>query len=196
MKQYGDEDFIFLIQEEAQEKELQEDHVNRIQDGYLVLHEEKILFQRRTLLEDKITMIAPVLFEPMPEYMAELKYPNTNRPDYILTNPQTTINLTFSLQNDRLAAEETQEARDAIQKLVLKLHPESKVIDSKTVEAGEISIAYFDFVTPALDSDIYNFMFLFSWKGRMLMGSFNCLQPDMHDWKEIFLQMLSSIEAL
>lgn len=195
MKQYGDEDFIYLIKEEAGGEEGAA-HENHIEDGYILLHDEKILFKEMPVSEDEFSMILPEMFEPMEKGLAELKYPSVNRPDFILTNPATTINLTFSHKADKMVEGQAGEAKDAIQKVIMKLHPESKVMESKVVQVDGRDIAYFDFVTPAIDTDIYNLMFFFSLKGTMLMGAFNCLKEDMGDWKGIAIQMLGSIRFL
>lgn len=193
MKQYGDEDFIFLIKEEAEADETKVLHENNIQNGYVILHDEKITFQEFPVIKGEFSMVLPEMFEPMPKNLAELKYQSANRPDIILTNPATTINLTFSYKTTKMREEETEVAKDAIQKVIMKLHPESSVIESKVIHLQNMNIAYFDFVTPAIDSDIYNFMFFFSLKERMMMGAFNCLEQDQYDWKELFIQMLESV---
>ena len=92
--------------------------------------------------------------------------------------------------------DQTDEVKNAIQEVVMRLHPASKVIDSTVIDALGHNIAYFDFVSAAIDTNVYNLMFFFSLRGTLLMGSFNCLQQDMEDWKEVFIQMLQSIKFL
>lgn len=195
MKEYGDEEFIYLIKEE-ESGEVDTDHVNQIQDGYIYIDDEQILFKETVVSEDEFSMILPVIFEPMPENLVEIKYPSVNRPDFILSNPETTINLNFSHKADSLANEEAEEFKNIIQEGILRMNPSSNVIDSSIIEVEQHNIAYFDFITPAVDTEIYNLMFFFSLEERLLMGSFNCIKQDMYDWKEIFIQMLQSIKYL
>lgn len=195
MKRYGDEDFIFLIQEEELANQ-EENHNNQIQDGFIILKEESISFQERPVSKYGFFMTLPVMFTPMQKEFVEIKYPNNNRPDYILSNPSTTINLTFAYKTYQMEPEKTEVNRDVIQELVMRGQRGGEVIESNTVTAGDIKISYFDFVTSAIDSDIYNLIFFFSLRGRMMMGAFNCLQPDQSDWKEVAIQMLESVRIL
>lgn len=195
MKQYGDEDFIYLIKEEEEIK-VEQEHINQITDGYIIIDDEKIFMENTPVSEDEFSMTLPVVFEPMDQSLAKIKYPSENRPDFILSNPETTITANFSHKRDLLDDDEVEEFKNIIQESIMKMYPSSKVIESNTIEVDGHKIAYFDFITPAIDSEIYNLMFFFSLKGRLLMGAFNCLKLDMFDWKDIFLQMLHSIQFL
>ena len=76
-----------------------------------------------------------------------------------------------------------------------RLHPSSEIIEKNTAEAENCRLAWFDFVTPAIDTDIYNIMFFTSLQGRLLMGGCNCLDEDKDVWKELFVQMLGTVRS-
>ena len=189
-KSYGDEHFIYLMDIEDNPP-----HENNISDGYIIIGEEKIPFERKSILNDRISILMPEAFDIMPKEMAEIKYPSMNRADEIYTNEETTINLSVSHKNDAAANEDISEVKDALQEVVMRLYPASSVIDSETIDASGVNIAYFDFSSTAIDMDIYNVIFFLSLDDRLVLGSFNCPWENMDEWKPVVLQMLGSVEV-
>jgi len=192
-KNFGDENFIYLMGENTDAE--QPKYETKITDGYVIMGEEKVLFGRKFLLDKKFSVIMPETFKLMTPAVAEIKYPSVNRPDFIYTNADTTVNFTFMHREDKASNEEIPEVKDALQPLVMKMYPASSVIESETLEAGGINISYYDFIAPALDMNIYTLTFMFSLEERVVLGGFNCPEADMDDWKPIFMQMLESIEV-
>jgi hypothetical protein len=148
---FGDEAFIYQMSIEDNPP-----HENNILDGYIFFNEEKIPFAKRLILNGRMSIIMPEVFIIMPKELAEIKYPSLNRPDEIYTNNETTINLSVSLKNDKASNEDIPVVKDKLEQAVMRIHAASRVIDSETMKVSGINIAYFDFVTPAIDMDIYN----------------------------------------
>ena len=191
-KNYGDEDFIYLMGNDGEVE--QPKYETDITDGYIVMGEEKVVFMRKFQLDRKFSVIMPEKFKLMSKDVAEIKYPSADRPEFIYTNEETTVNFTFSHREDEASNEEIPEVKDILQPLVMRLYPASSVIKSETLEAGGKNISYYDFIAPALDMNIYTLTFVFSLEGRIVLGGFNCPEADMDDWKPIFLQMMESLE--
>ena len=187
---FGDEKFIYRIGMKSKPV-----HINNILDGYIVIDNEKIPFKRRSVLKKRASVVLPEKFTIMSKDLAEAKYPSVHRPGEIYTNPETTIN--FSLTHTREAAtnEGIPETKDTIQQMVMRMHPASKVFDSDVLDVSGLQIGYFDFVTPALDMNVYNVTSVCSIDKRLVVGSFNCPHESMDDWKPLLLQMLHSIEV-
>lgn len=186
MKEYGDEGFINLI------RERQEEAVWDIKAGRVLVDGKNIIFREREVIKGKLWIWMPDEFGPLSKDLARLKYPNENRPDVIYTNKETTVNVTFSHKREKLKEGEEEEIRDYMKEVVRRVQPSSEMIEEGTVKSKEACLAWFDFVTPAIDADIYNLMFFSSLGGRLLIGSCNCLEADRGDWKELFLQMLGT----
>ena len=186
---YGDEKFIHHMG-----KEYNQPHENNIFEGYIIFNEERIVFQKRTVLDGRLSVLMPETFVIMPLELAEKKYPAIQRPDEIYTNSETTVNFCVSLKNDKATNEDIPRAKDVIQQAVMRMHSGSKVINSETIEVSDLNIAYFDFASAALDADIYNMMFFLSIDNRIVVGSFNCLWQNMDMWKPVVEQMFETVE--
>lgn len=187
---FGDEQFIRHMG-----REYNQPHENIILDGYIIIDEEKIAFARRTILESRLSVLMPESFVIMPLELAEKKYPAIQRPDEIYTNNETTVNFCVSLKNDKAANEDIPGAKDIIQQAVMRMHAGSKVINSETIDVSGINIAYFDFCSAAIDTDIYNMMFFLSVDNRIVVGSFNCPWQNMDVWKPVIEQIFETVEV-
>lgn len=192
MKRYGDEDLIFLMKLKAEEEEQREGSGNTIEDGWIWLNEERTPFVRQNLPIPGLSMILPEAFDEMPEELAMFKYPSGNRPSHIFSNQETTVSLTLTLKKDRLPEEKVEEAADSIRFLLGRLQPSAKFLGTERIEGKRIVFETFDFVTQAIDTDIYNRMFLASLRSRMLLGSLNCTGELSKEWEAVFRQMLAS----
>ncbi len=191
MKRYGDEDFIYLMNNmEDEDDEIETDLVR------IPLGRNEVVCKEIVVSDFKFTMLLPKDFQEMEKEKAKLKYPSEFRPQVILTNKEGTINLTFSRQNELLFDEQVEELRDAIKDIIMKDYNNTAIIESDIIKIEEKPVAYFDFISNAIDSNVYNVIFVFSLKFRVLQGAFNCLEEDMEYWKEVFKQMISTIKII
>jgi hypothetical protein len=194
MARYGDEELVSAMAQMEQEDQI--DQIpNDINNGYIVIEETRISFDEREIIDGKLYMTIPSDFELMPLELAKFKYPNENRPDIIFTNEEGSININFALTGDDLKNEEVEDAKNYLQEVMSKMNPSSKIISNSVIEE-ETRIGYFDFISPAIDGEIYNLMFLFSLDGEFVLGTFNCMDFDMAGWLEIAGQMIRSIRVI
>lgn len=190
MKKYGDEGFISML------REGQEDARNKdIRKGSVFAGDQELLFKEREILKSKLWIWLPDTFALLGKELLRIKYPNENRPDIVYTNPETTVNVSFSHKWEKLDAGQEGEVRDVIGQVIGKLYPTCSILSRESVQAGEHEAAWMDFVTPAMDTQIYNLMFFMQLKGRLLMGSCNCLAQDQEEWKDLFVQMLATVRT-
>lgn len=189
------EEIMEKIKETEQAEKQDIYHIeNDIHNGFIVVKYKKLDIVEKEPLDGAITMLMPAEFEIMEEALAEVKYPGEDKPDYIYTNEDTTVNLTFTLDDSgQLANEEVEEVKNVLAKQMQRLHPGSKIEDSQTIEAGEKNIGYFSFDIPLIDGNLYNVMFFMELGGQLLMGTFNCSIYQKKQWKPIIRQMLLTI---
>lgn len=190
MEKYGDEDFIQFL------KQSREESRNRnIKEGSVWIDGRDAVFHEREVIKKQLWMWMPDEFALMSQEMARLKYPNENRPEIIYTSEDSTVNITFSKKKEKLNPGEEEQVRDDIELLILRLYPSAGTIEKQTALAVQNRIAWFDFISPAIDMDVYNLMFFTSLKGTLLMGACNCLSGEQGHWKDVFLQMLASLRT-
>lgn len=197
MNNKTDSEEIMKILKEAKRGEEQEIHTmeNDIQNGFIVVKYKKFDVEEKEIMDGSLTMMMPYDFALMDEELATIKYPGEDRPDYIYSGKDTTVNLTFTIEESgQIDNEEVEEAKDILEKQIGRLYPSSKIEDSQTIQAGEKNISYFCFDVPLLDGKLYNLMFFMEHRGRLLMGAFNCSIHQKKQWKKVIPQMLMTIQ--
>lgn len=188
MKEYGDEEFIQLLREGLEDARNQD-----IRKGSVWVGGDEVLFTEREIMKKKLWMWLPQDFRLLGQERAERKYPDENGPDIIYTNPQTTVNVTFSPQT--LAGGYEKEICIFMERQIRESYPGSSILGIKTISAGELPIECLEFVVPAMDARIYNQMFFMPLDARLLIGNCNCLEQERDEWEEVFDQMQASIRV-
>ncbi|MCL1810053.1 MAG: hypothetical protein FWG42_09865 [Clostridiales bacterium] len=176
-KEYGDEEFICEIVGAEQENQGEED---------------SIVLGERCIIEGRLYMLIPEDFVMMPPEIAEIKYPSESRPDITYTDSEGTTTISFILTRDKLKSEDIEAAMEYLQKVFTRVHPARGILSSDIIE-GELRVGHFDFISPAIDGEIYNLVFIFSLDGRLAFGAFSCLHLDMATWLETAVQIASTV---
>ena len=200
VKQYGDEVFIYRMAQkntpghEEGEGASEEQAPNDINNGYAMIDGNRVEFSERAIIGDKVFMTLPDEFEPMPPEAVMFKYQKGNRPNIIFTDAKATVNICFTDTKDKLEGEDIEEAKEYLERVTATMNPSSKIMSSSVIE-GETRIGFFDFISVAVDCDVYNLMFLFSLDGQFILGAFNCVRMVMDKWLDIAKQMVQSIRV-
>lgn len=168
---------------------------NDIHNGFIIVKYKKMDMEEKELLDGAITMLLPAEFELMDKELAKMKYPGGDRPDYIYTNEDTTVNITFTLEDSGLISnDEVEEVKNILAKQMRRLYPGSKIEDSQPIQAGDKSVSLFSFDVPLIDGNVYNLMFFMEFRKHLLMGAFNCSIHQKKQWKPLIRQMLMTIK--
>ena len=103
----------------------------------------------------------------------QFKYPSEHRPDIIKCNEDGSIAVTFKLINSPLTEEYIEPLRDMMKLVNKRLNPANVYFDEGILEVDEKNIGYFDFKSSAIDDFLYNFIFLFEFQEKTVMGTFS-----------------------
>lgn len=180
--------------------------------GGLHIKEELYEFEPMELFEGMVSVYLPKMFEDMSDNYAALKYPMNSRPQIIKTNKNTDINFSFNLIPQKVDVEHVQLFTAQMRKVIKTVQPATVFYDMKYIDmAGNIAdslndsehqvdgrmiMSYFDYKSPAIDGQIYNFMFFTLLEETVLHGVFNCRYRDADIWKDIFIQVMDSVRKI
>lgn len=151
-------------------------------------------FARRTLFDETMSVVLPDSFRNMNPEAAKLKYPSEQRPQIILCNTDGSISMAFNLTGMAVTKEEIPELAEKMRAAVKRTNPAS-VFDKQEAfetESG-LQAGTFDYVSYALDADIYNLFFALNLGETLLIGTFNCLAESGKEWNPLIMQMIQSI---
>jgi hypothetical protein len=157
---------------------------------------QRVDFADVNFFNGKMAMRLPKKFTDMPLNFAKIKYPAEQRPQIIKMNEDGSINVTLSLYPEKLNKEGVADCIAGLQTVINRMNPANLFFELKTEQNEVLTVGYFDYKSNALDSDLYNIMFVTSIAGNTMLGTFNCRLNDRENWQIIALQMILSIRDL
>ena len=185
-----DEQFLELKQQQQKLEQM------KIANGEVELQGKKLKFVDVLFFEEKMQMRIPESFTDMPLEIARIKYPAEQRPKIIKMNEDGSINITLGLYPEMLKKEAVQECIDTLQTVIERMNPANRFFEKQVLVEEQLTVGYFDYKSNALDSDLYNIMFVTPIAGKTMLGTFNCKMSDKDDWSILALQMMMSIKDL
>lgn len=158
----------------------------------MYIKDELVQFSRKTLFQEKMSIMLPTTFVDLPEHLAKMKYTSEQRPQIVKTSLDTSVNIVFSLLNVDILDEQMEVLMEQMKSALKRMNPAFPFFDSK-VEEEPMTLGWFEFKNFGLDKNVYNLMFITRIDGKMLHGGFNCFYDDALEWREAAHKMITSI---
>jgi hypothetical protein len=162
-------------------------------DEPVMIAGEEYRFVLVSLFEGKTIMRLPETFIEMPEEIAKIKYPMEQRPQIILTSPDTSVNFAFNYFDQIMLEQDVEKATAAFHKVIKRVHPSARVYPYQIKPLGETKIGWFDFKTAGIDEPAYTVMAVTPVASKMLHIIFNCPARVSREWRPVAVQALFSI---
>lgn len=148
------------------------------------------------MLDNKVEIYIPKDFNIMTEEMAKFKYPMEKRPQLIYTNETGTVNVAFKHLPTKITQDKLEEFVGIMKKMLSKMQPSALWYGNKVIDINNRKVGYLEMITPAIDTKIYNLMFMTELDGRILMVTFNCTEPEMKALRPYSWQIMNSLKVL
>lgn len=166
---------------------------NDIFQEVFVIDQKIYEIEESTIADNRIKMYMPTDFGLLDEDLAESKFPNYMRPQYIYSDKTTEITMTFTFDEKDIEAEKLGELKESMINLLSDLHPEYEILEEETLQTEETEIELFGFAKSVIDGELFQVIFFMSWKGKLLLGGFSCSMDIKDEWYDILCQMLQTI---
>jgi hypothetical protein len=161
---------------------------------FLITDFANVDLEKRLLLDGKIEMLVPVQFTEMPGDMLVKKYPGKSRPKFVLTDERGTTNIAFSLLENPADSTVLENYLKAIVASYKQNFTTATWVDNGMMRIDGKKAGFLKLITDGADQKIFNFVFLTDLDGKLLVGTFNCVEKDMEEWRPIGEQMVGSID--
>jgi hypothetical protein len=149
-----------------------------------------------SVLGGSINIELPKSFIQMGDQELSVKYSRSNSlPQEAYSNAVGTISLAFNHTSNILLPSDLPDFRQSFArqfKGTLGIH----FIGSGMKKLNGRDFATLEFVSQAIDTKIYNLMFLTSFDDRLLICTFNCTESEMEKWKSTSQQIMNSIQVV
>ena len=153
-----------------------------------------IELEKKSLLNDQVELKVPKDFGIMSEELMKLKYPSGRRPTLVYSNASGSINLALNHTQSEATQQLLPEFKDYFVQVFTNLYPsaERKGSGLKTINGKEVG--YVEFISPAIDTEIYNLIFFTDLDGRLLLCTFNCTINNLEEWEPIGKEIFNSLK--
>lgn len=149
----------------------------------------------KSLLSDKIEILLPKGFEIMSEEMLKTKYPSEKRPTIVYTNKEGSINVAFNHLQSKASIEQLPEYKKTFENTFKKLYPSATWYSNEIRKINNRDTGILEFLTPAVDTQIYNLIAFTPVDRKLLLISFNCTKEQMEAWKSIGINIINSLKV-
>jgi hypothetical protein len=149
----------------------------------------------KSVLGGKVEILIPSTFTVMKEDMLKLKYPTQNRPALVYTNDAGTINIAFTHTPSSATQNDIPEMKSTFKKMFNTLYKSATWYSDGVITVNGRKVGYLEFLTPAIDTNIYNLMFFTDCQGRVLLCSFNCMENQMKSWAPVGKRIMNSLKT-
>ena len=161
--------------------------------SFMIMSFDTELKERR-VLNGKVTLLLPLDFTQMDESTLLVKYPNTaNRPTEVYTNDKGSVNIAFNHTPNPISEQELNQVQTAIQQQLSATNG-VEILKTDKLTSNNSEFLTIEFMSNAIDTKIYNTMFITVLDGKLLLGTFNCTINELNEWKPISKKMIGSIE--
>jgi len=160
---------------------------------FVQIGDEPYSFEETECLDGKINLMLPRTFKPMSPQMLELKYPSQNRPKWVYTNADGTINVAVNHTTNRLPQEDLPLFKQSMIQILRQTQKLTKWYGDHDRKIDDRDVAICEFLTPVVNANLYHFMLFTSLEDRALMCTFNCTDREMEDWQPIASAIMNSI---
>lgn len=160
----------------------------------VIVNGQRYEFQEMAFFEDRLRIQIPTSFYDMPDELAQIKYPSSQRPQIIKTDNTGAINITLNLIANPITDKHIPEVKNNIKTIYKRLNPSILFFQEGVETVGEKPVGFIEFKSPALDESLYNLLFAVELDGSTMIGIFNCLYRDQRSWRPVARQIMKSVK--
>ena len=150
--------------------------------------------QKRTILNGKVEILVPTEFKEMSEEMLNIKYRGQNKPTYVLSDSDGTVNVAFNLTNNKASENLIVSYQTALKSSLAAAKPGTIWISDGMKTVNDKKVGYFKLITDAADQKVYNYIFIANVDGKLLIATFNCIEKLMPEWESVAENIVGSLK--
>jgi hypothetical protein len=151
--------------------------------------------EKRILIDDRIEILVPRDFKEMSKELISIKYPGNNRPKLILRDAAGTTNIAFNLLENRAESTMIETYQDLFTAAYKNKFSSATWISEDVTRINGRKVGFIKLITDGLDQEIFNYLFFTDSNGKLLPGTFNCLEKDMETWQPLSEQIVNSLKV-
>lgn len=154
---------------------------------------ELLQFCEVRMFDNKVGLFLPTVFKDMKAEDAKRKYFSEQRPEIIKTNEDGTVNFSFSMVEREIKPEQLGSVIQEFYLVLKRFQPMSVCLDDGTELDNKVPFAWMEFISTALDDNLYNMLIIYPVGKKLLMVMFNSPFEKRLDWGRCLCKIRKSI---
>jgi len=146
------------------------------------------------ILDAKVKIVVPKELTPMSDEMFAIKYGNKKKPILILSDKDAEVNFLADLTPQPATENDLAAYRDFRIEQIKKNRSDFEIKDKGLKTVNGKKVAYFKFLSQAIDQKVFNYYFFALVDGKVLLFTFNCIEKLQKDWEAKADTMLSTLK--
>jgi len=119
----------------------------------------------------------------MSEEMWKAKYHSPNKPTMILSDEEGSVNLIADMTDQASPENQLAAFKDFQFQQIKARRPDLKLLSDGVRTVNGKKVAYFKFLSQAVDQKVFNYYFFVTADGKILLFTFNCIEKLQKKWE-------------
>lgn len=151
--------------------------------------------QKKIVLGGGIELKLPTSFGLMSQEKLAIKYPSVaHRPTEVYTNENGSVNIAFRHTSNVASSKDLPAFKQLFEGQFKQPGIDFRKSDIRDINGRHFIVM--EFITQALDTKIYNLLFITDLEGTLLYSTFNCTVEKMAIWESLGKEIVSSVKVL
>jgi hypothetical protein len=181
-----------------EEKLMNDRHLERINrftsiETGIYVEGELLQFCESKMFDNKVGIFLPSAFKDMKTEDVKKKYFSEQRPEIIKTNVDGTVNFSFSMVEREIKPEQLGAVIQEFYLVLKRFQPMSVCLEDGMELDHIIPFAWMEFISTALDDNLFNMLIIYPVGRKLLMVMFNCPFEKRLDWSRCLSEIRKSI---
>jgi hypothetical protein len=146
-----------------------------------------------SLLGGKLKLVVPEGLSPISDEMYYAKYHKTERPTFIVSDKNGEVNFIADMVDQSVKESQLTAFKDFQLQGLKSRRPDINVLDEGVKTVNGHKVAWFKFVSQAIDQKVYNHYFFAVVDGKILFCTFNCIEKLQSHWAPVADQLMNSV---
>jgi hypothetical protein len=181
-----------------EEKLIDDRHLERINrftsiETGIYVEGELLQFREAKMFDNEVGIFLPSTFKDMKPEDVKKKYFSEQRPEIIKTNEAGTVNFSFSMVDREIKPEQLADVIQEFYLVLKRFQPMSVCLEDGTESTHNVPFAWMEFISTALDDNLFNTLIIYPVGRKLLMVMFSCPFEKRLDWSRCLNEIRKSI---
>lgn len=167
-----------------------------IYDPVVFILKIPVEFEDRLILDGHMQIRIPTDFEPAAHEDIKKTFYHEKKPQHVYENGYLPFSFILNTTAVQMSFEEVKEYYATCKKQLVNIGPKLRILRSEKYCGTDMTFSKIESISHTLTEPVYNFMFMTSLNGYLLVGNLVCASAYMERFRPVIEEMFNSIKIL